>query len=295
MRLLDTIKAVSDYLEQSGVEDFLVDAELLALHAAGIDRLRAYMENPVVDRRLLSLINRLMKRRAHGEPLQYIIGHVDFLGLEIRVGKGVLIPRPETEMLVEEAIRTVNSKMLNVKSSEKTPSPFTLHPLAILDLCTGSGCIALALAKEFPAAQVYATDVSAKAVKYAKGNAGLNGIKNATFLKGPLFDPLEKHMRFDLITANPPYIRTSDIAGLQREVRDWEPDRALNGGEDGLDFYRKILSRAAGYLKERCYLLFELGVGQAEAVAEFAVNSGFNNVSIKKDFAGIERILKAER
>ncbi len=207
MRLLDTIKSSSDYLEKSGIADPLVDAELLVLHAAGMDRLRAYMDNPEADRRLLTRINRLVKRRAGGEPLQYIIGHVDFLGLEIRVGKGVLIPRPETELLVEEAIKTVKRKALGVKSSEKSPSAISLQPSAFLDLCTGSGCIALALAREFPDAQVYATDVSAKAIKYARDNADRNGIRNVTFLKGSLFTPVAEHMSFDLITANPPYIK----------------------------------------------------------------------------------------
>jgi release factor glutamine methyltransferase len=296
MRLLDTIKSSSDHLEKSGVVDPLVDAELLVLHAAGIDRLRAYMDNPEADLRLLSRINRLVKRRANGEPLQYIIGHVDFLGLEIRVGKGVLIPRPETEMLVEEAIKTVKRKELSVKSSEENPSPITHHPSQLfLDLCTGSGCISLALAKEFPAAKVYATDVSAKALKYAKGNAECNGIKNVIFLKGSLFTPVAEHMSFDLITANPPYISTSDISGLQREVREWEPLRALDGGEDGLDFYGEILSRAAGYLKEGGWIFFELGFGQSEAVAEIAVRSGFKNIELIREFAGIDRVLKAKK
>ena len=334
MRLLDTIKSSSDYLEKSGVVDPLVDAELLALHAAGIDRLRAYMDNPEADRRLLSRINRLVKRRAAGEPLQYILGHVEFLGVEIRVGKGVLIPRPETELLVEEAIKTVKNKALNVKRSGNNPSPVTHHPLhilqtgkskalsvysskknpsvlspsrvssaqgrsdlqpsAILDICTGSGCIALALAKEFPATRVYATDVSAKAIKYARDNADQNRIRNVTFLKGSLFTPLAEHS-FDLITANPPYINTSAISGLQREVREWEPLRALDGGEDGLDFYRKILSKAAGYLNEGGWIFFELGFGQSEAVAEIAAHAGFNNIELIKDFSGIDRVLQAER
>ena len=289
MRLLDTIKSSSDYLENSGIADPLVDAELLVLHAAGLDRLRAYMDNPVADRRLLSRINRLIKRRAGGEPLQYIIGHVDFLGLEIRVGKGVLIPRPETELLVEEAINTV-------KSPEKPHSPFTIHHShSFLDLCTGSGCIALALAREFPDAKVYATDVSAKALKYAKVNADLNGINNVTFLKGPLFGPAKEQMPFDLITANPPYILQSDIAGLQREVRDWEPVEALDGGQDGLDFYREIFSKASDHLKEHGSILLELGFGQSEAVAEIAAHAGFRNIELIKDFAGIDRVLKAAK
>jgi release factor glutamine methyltransferase len=293
MRLLDIIKSSSDYLEKFGVADPLVDAEILVLHAAGIDRLRAYMDNPETDHRLLSRINRLVKRRAAGEPLQYIIGHVDFIGLEIRVGKGVLIPRPETELLVEEAIKTVKRNALSLQSSGKNPSAFSLQPSAFLDLCTGSGCIALALAREFPDARIYATDVSAKAIKYTSDNAERNMIGNVTFLKGSLFTPVEEHMLFDLITANPPYISTSDISGLQREVREWEPLRALDGGVDGLDFYRKILARAAGYLKGEGWIFFELGFGQSESVVEIAAHAGFKNIELIKDFAGIDRVLKA--
>lgn len=296
MRLLDTIKSSSDYFEKAGIADPLVDAELLVLHAAGIDRLRAYIDNPVADRRLLLQINRLIKRRAGGEPLQYIIGYVDFLGLEIKVGKGVLIPRPETELLVEEAIKTVKRNALSVKSPEKNDSRFTIHhSQSFLDLCTGSGCIAIALAKEFPGAMVYGSDVSVKALKYAKGNADINGINNATFLHGPLFVPAKKRMPFDLITANPPYIMQSDIAGLQREVRDWEPAEALDGGKDGLHYYREILSSAAGYLKEHGSILFELGFGQSEVVKEIAERSGFKNITVVKDFAGIERVLQARK
>lgn len=296
MRLLDIIKSSSDYLEQSSVEDSLVDAELIVLHATGIERLRAYMDNPAVDRRLLSRINRLVKRRAGGEPLQYIIGQVDFLGLELRVGKGVLIPRPETELLVQEAIHSVERQKAEVGrcGGKKSPIPCPLS-LCFLDLCTGSGCIALALAKEFPAAKVYATDVSAKAITYARGNANSNGIRNIIFFKGSLFDPLDEDMTFDFITANPPYIRSSDIYGLQREVKDWEPVEALDGGADGLEFYRAIFSKAAWYLKEHGFILFELGFGQAEAVAEIAGKSGFKNISLIKDFAGIYRVLKAEK
>ena len=294
MRLLDIIKSSADQLGEAGVPDALADAQLLVLHATGIERLHAYIDNPETERSLRSKINRLVKRRAAGEPLQYIIGHVDFLGLEIRVGKGVLIPRPETELLVEEAIKTVKRNELRVMGKEKHSSRITHYASrSFLDLCTGSGCIALALAKEFPSAGIYATDISAKALAYAKQNAEHNHIENVAFLKGSLFAPLKKKMTFDLITANPPYIMTSDIAGLQREVRDWEPVRALSGGEDGLDFYRKILSKASGYLKEDGCIIFELGFGQAEAVADIAKRSGFKQISVTKDFAEIDRVLKA--
>lgn len=289
MRLLDAVKSSSDYLEKFGVADQLVDAELLVLHAAGIDRLSAYIDNPETDRRLLSRINRLVRRRASGEPLQYITGHVDFLGLEIRVGKGVLIPRPETELLVEEAIKTVKSEMLPSKRSKTNQSHL------FLDLCSGSGCIALALAKEFPAAKVYATDISAKAIKYARDNADRNEVRNVTFLKGSLFTPVADQMSFDLIAANPPYIRSVDIAGLQREVREWEPVEALDGGADGLDFYRRIFPKAAGYLKKGGWIFFELGYGQAKAVSEIAAHAGLKNIGLIKDFAGIDRVLTAEK
>src|SRR3990172_9337879 len=193
MRLLDALKSASEYLEKAGVEDPFVDAELLVFHAAGTERLAAYVENPVVPKGLASKIKRLLARRARGEPLQYILGHVDFLGLKIHVGKGVLIPRPETELLVEEAMEEIKKK-----------GPGPLH---ILDLCTGSGCVALALAREFPRAEVYAADVSKTGVRYAKKNAALNGLGNIMFLTGSLFRPVGNDLSFDLITANPPYIK----------------------------------------------------------------------------------------
>ena len=147
----------------------------LSLHAAGMERLRAYIDNPEIDRSLRSKINRLVKRRASGEPLQYIIGQVDFLGLQIRVGKGVLIPRPETELLVEEAIKTVKSKMLNVKSSEKNPSAFSLQPSAHSRFMHRQRMHSTGAGKRVPLLhRIYATDVSAKALAYAKQNAEHN-------------------------------------------------------------------------------------------------------------------------
>ena len=285
MRLLDTIKSASETLERAGIADPLVDAELIVLHAAALDRLGAYLDNPEIDRGLASKISRLTKRRAGGEPLQYIIGHVDFLDLRITVGKGVLIPRPETELLAQEAIRVCRA------AAEKDRD----NLLSILDVCTGSGCIALSLAQALPAARVFGTDVSARALAYAKKNASDNGIRNITFMKGSLFCPVKEDMTFDLITANPPYIRTADIRGLQREIREWEPLRALDGGADGLGFYREILSKASAYLKKDGCILLELGFGQAEPVREIAGESGFRNITLIKDFSGIERVLKAEQ
>jgi release factor glutamine methyltransferase len=295
MRLLDALKSSTEYLEKTGIGDAFADAEILTFHAAGADRLAAYMENPEITKELRAKIHRLIRRRAKGEPLQYIIGSVEFLGLTISVGKGVLIPRPETELLAEEAIRIVRSSKFKVQSS----IPFntqesTIPAIRILDLCTGSGCIALALAKALPEADVCGTDVSKVALRFANRNADANGIGNATFFAGSLFAPLPAGAVFDLIVSNPPYISSGEVPGLQREIKDWEPLEALDGGADGLDFYRRIFSDAGRYLRPGGGVICELGFGQATAVREMAQNYAFSNVAVKKDYAGIERILKAE-
>ncbi|MBA4371498.1 MAG: peptide chain release factor N(5)-glutamine methyltransferase [Thermodesulfovibrio sp.] len=280
MRILDALRAATETLERAGIDDPLADAEILTWHTADIDRLTAFLDNPEISPQILARIRRLTTRRAKGEPVQYIVGQVEFCGLKISVGKGVLIPRPETELLVEEAVKAVIRQ------------PASL-PARILDLCTGSGCIALALAKEFPTAKVIGTDISQKALRYAKKNASANNITNVTFMKGSLFAPIKRGTTFDLITANPPYILSCEIPGLQTEVRDWEPHGALDGGNDGIDFYREIFNHAGSCLKPAGSLFMELGYGQAKAVAEIASRSGFEIIAVIRDLAGIQRILHA--
>ena len=205
-------------------------------------------------------IDALASRRTRREPLQYIIGHVEFHGLKIKVGQGVLIPRPETELLAEEVIKAVQRSAFSVQRKSKDSELQTSNSeLRILDLCTGSGCLALAIAKHFPDAEVYGTDISKDAIKYAKENAELNGIRNVTFLKGSLFEPLSQLLThnsslltFNVIVSNPPYIRSGDILNLQPEINKWEPRNALDGGEDGLSYYRTILSEAPKYLTPPC-------------------------------------------
>lgn len=280
MRILDALRAAAEILEKAGIDDPLADAEILTWHATGTDRLTAFLDNPEISPQTLAKIRRMTTRRAKGEPVQYIAGHVEFCGMRIAVGKGVLIPRPETELLVEEAVKTLNS----------------CHPelsADILDLCTGSGCIALALAKEFPCAKVIGTDLSPKALRYARENTSTSGLGNVTFRKGSLFGPIKRGETFDLITANPPYIIRSEISELQREVKDWEPVNALDGGNDGLDFYREILGRAGRYIKPAGSLIMELGYGQAGTVSDIAIQNGFDVISITRDLAGIERVLHA--
>jgi len=292
MRLLDVLRSMTDLLESEGIEDAFVDSEALVLHASGIDRLKAYTENPEIDDRHVSIIRRLVDRRARGEPVQYIIGHVEFLGLDIQVGKGVLIPRPETELLALEAVHQIKNEKPEVMDS----SPLTPYSsLRILDLCTGSGCVALALGRDFPDAEIIGTDISVEALGFAGRNASANGIDNVVFLKGSLFEPVSGLPPFDLIVSNPPYIRSRDIEGLQREIREWEPLSALDGGEDGLVFYRDIFFGAGPYIGGAGKIIAEIGFDQAEEVREIAERAGFRNISFKEDFAGMERIVKAEK
>jgi release factor glutamine methyltransferase len=286
MRALDKLREAKELLEQYGIEDANREAEIIITHCLGIDRTVLYRDNIEISKEELEKIDEFLKMRSKREPLQYILGYVDFYGLKIKVGKGVLIPRPETEILAEVAIETVKREALSV--------------MRILDLCTGSGCLALALAKEFPAAKVYGTDISKIAIQYAEENARINRIGNVTFLEGSLFEPIKKLptvdcplFTFDLIVSNPPYIKRGDIKNLQLEIKDWEPVEALDGGENGLDYYRAIIPEAKGYLKREGFLIFEIGAGQSEEVRKIAKDAGFGNISLIKDYAGIERIFVA--
>lgn len=285
--MLDILKSATQYLEEAGVIDAGVDAELLVLQSTGIDRATAYRDNPEVKDDAWTSVVELLERRAAGEPVQYISGSVDFLGLAIEVGRGVLIPRPETELVAVEGVRVLRNRMQAVSG----PGSANFR---ILDLCSGSGCIALVLGREFPDADIFGTDVSGIAIRYAERNAGINGITNITFLEGSLYEPLEGMAPFDVIISNPPYIITSDIKGLQREIREWEPANALDGGPDGLGFYRRIFSGAKGHLNKGGVVVLELGFGQAGEVTKIAREAGFRKIDVKRDLAGLERVLIAE-
>ncbi len=289
MKALVKIKEVAAYLRSCGIDDADKEAEILLTQGIGIDRVTLYRGDPALSEDQIKRLEKILQRRAKREPLQYILGYAEFYGMNIKVGPGVLIPRPETELIVEEAIKAVTSNKLQVTSKDlKQFSENSL--LKILDLCTGSGCLALAIAKHLPVAAVYGTDLSEIAVEYAMENAKINRIKNVTFLKGHLFEPV-KDMRFDMIVSNPPYIKRPDIQNLQPEIREWEPVEALDGGEDGLKFYKEILQHAPEYLNNNGFIIIESGQGQANDVIKIAEGSKLKNISIIKDYAGIERIL----
>ena len=299
MTALDRMKEITEFLRGLGIDDAHKESEIIVTHCLGIDKASLYRDNPVLSERDVKEIDTVLQRRAKREPLQYIIGHVEFCGLKIKVGQGVLIPRPETELLAEEVIKAVQRSAFSVQRKSKDSELQTSNSeLRILDLCTGSGCLALAIAKHFPDAEVYGTDISKDAIRYANENAVLNDIRNVTFLKGSLFEPLSQLLThnsslltFDVIVSNPPYIRSGDILNLQPEINKWEPRNALDGGEDGLSYYRTILSEARRYLMLSGVIFLEIGEGQAEEVSVIAMQNGFCNISVIKDYAGIERIV----
>ncbi|MEE8186014.1 MAG: peptide chain release factor N(5)-glutamine methyltransferase [Thermodesulfobacteriota bacterium] len=242
-----------------------------------------------------------VKRRMKGEPLQYIIEKQEFWGLDFKVTSDVLIPRPETEHLVEEAINEIRGQDSGYRGQgveTRNPISGTRYPKLILDLCTGSGCIAVSIASEIPEVSCFAIDISDAALQVASENAAVHGVlERIEFIEGDLFEPLEGKglkRRIDIVVANPPYIKWDTIPTLQTEIRDFEPEVALRGGRDGLDFYRRIIFGAPDYLSEDGFLLMEVGYGQSGAVRAIFEDSGYTwAVDIKKDYAGIDRVVKA--
>ncbi|MFH2011818.1 MAG: peptide chain release factor N(5)-glutamine methyltransferase [Pseudomonadota bacterium] len=285
--ILQLLNRTSQYFNEKGIENPRLDSEVLLAHSLKTSRLNLYLnyDKPVLKNELKEY-RELIKRRIRREPLQYITGHQEFWSLNLKVNEGVLIPRPETEILVEEALKTFFQN-----------EPF-YQLINILELGTGSGAIAIALAKELRRVMIVATDISDVAVKTAKENASLHGVEeNITFLQGSLFKPVsERTGAFSLVISNPPYIPIESFKDLQPEVRDFEPRVALNGGQEGLKFYRKILSQAGRYLAKDGWLMMELGEGQAEKVTRLIELTGeFSSSYIVKDFSGIERVVKAQK
>ena len=265
-KLSSVKKRVEEKLAEKGIDG--ADGEWILCEVTGKKR-SELSEDCTLSAGKVEKIDKLLEERLTGKPLWYILGTCNFYGYDFKVDGRVLIPRPETEELVSEALKLV-------KAGDR-----------VLDLCTGSGAIAVTVALK-TGATVVASDVSADAVALAKENALRLGA-NVEFLQGDLFGSVTGV--FDVILSNPPYIPTADIAGLQTEVKDHEPMLALDGGEDGLDFYRRIAAEAGGFLKEGGTLLLEVGEGEAEKAAEML--RGFCNVRIIKDLEGIERIVAA--
>lgn len=258
-------------LEISHIADAKTDAWLLMEMSCKIDRKFYYMhmEEELSDD-LLKEYELVIKKRAEHIPLQYIVGETEFMGLKFKVNSNVLIPRQDTETLVEEALKVVKPGM------------------KVLDMCTGSGCIIISIMHNVEDVKGYAVDISKQALNVAKENAKLNEV-SILFERGDLFETVSD--KFDIIVSNPPYIPTAVIPKLMPEVQGFEPIEALDGKEDGLYFYRKIVSQSMDHLNPEGFLMLEIGCDQGKAVTQMMSEAGFGNICTKKDLAGNDRVV----
>lgn len=270
-----------EFLREAGIEEASIDAWLLLEHVTGISRAK-YLCDPamVVNEKDALRYCELMEQRAKRIPLQHLTGEQEFMGYTFKVNEHVLIPRQDTEVLVEEAIK------------------FLRPGKSVLDMCTGSGCILLSLLK-MGAEKYYmrnvkgtAVDISEEALKVASANANALGVE-VSFVQSDLFENVDINVtgKFDILVSNPPYIRTAVIEELQDEVKLYDPFIALDGKEDGLYFYRKIVESCVNYLNEKAMVLFEIGHDQGEDVSNLLKDTGFSNVWVKKDLAGLDRVV----
>ncbi len=287
MTLRELLNGGVTLLKEKGISDAALEAEMLLCHLLNKDRIHlyAYGREPVAEELRRRYFD-LLEERAAGRPLQYILGTAEFMGVSLMVDESVLIPRQDTELLAEEAFRALSD-----------PLRFPGRP-RVLDLCTGSGALAIAVAKGIPNARVAAADLSAQALELARRNAAAAGVAGSIeFYQGDLFEPLEGKTAYDLILSNPPYIATAVIDTLAVEVRAHEPRMALDGGPDGLSVIRRILGEAPRRLKPGGLLLMEIGYDQAEAVKALALGEGkpFAEGRILRDLGGNHRVLEAWR
>lgn len=281
-----TVKRILDWtiphLKSQGSESPRLDAEILLAHARGCPRIQLYTnyDQPLTDPQRATMRD-LVKRRSAAEPVAYLVGHREFFGLDFRVTKDVLIPRPDTETLVVDAIESLKSQAA----------------ARVLDVGTGSGCIAISLAVNCPNAEVTAIDLSQAAIDIATANAETHNVAGRIrWLCGDLFDPLTADEQFDLIASNPPYIAAAEIETLAADVRLHEPRSALDGGPDGLDVIRRLIAGAPQYLVSQGKLLIEISGEQADAVTQLlAANGHFDDIAVLKDLAKQPRVVRAVR
>ena len=275
MTYREAIETGTRILQKENIADAKIDAWYLLQMACKIDRNFYYLheEDELTAEQQSEYVSTVHKRAEH-VPLQYIIGEQEFMGLKFKVNSNVLIPRQDTETLVEEALRVAKPGM------------------RVLDLCTGSGCIIISLAKNVADISCTGSDISKQALLVAKENAKANEVE-VEWERSDLFENISG--TFDLIVSNPPYIPTGEIPGLMPEVRDFEPVDALDGKEDGLYFYRIITEKSPEYLTSDGYLYFEIGYDQGEAVSAMMRQCGYTQVEVIKDLAGNDRVVKGRK
>ncbi len=274
-----TIEAIvrwaTDDFRGRGIDSPRLDAELLLAHALGATRMQLIVDSkrPLAAPEL-ARFRELVKRRRVREPVAYLLGEREFYGRKFRVDKRVLVPRPDTETLVEVALKRTRARSMSMRA---------------LDICTGSGCVATTLGRERVTSHVLATDLSADALAVARDNALRLGAYNVAFRRADLFAGIAGP--FDVITANPPYIPSAEIATLDADVRDFEPRGALDGGADGLDLVRRVVDGARALLEDGGILAVEVGSGQAGEARACFERSGYVEIEIARDYAKIERVV----
>lgn len=279
-KLIEILKWSKEYLEKKDVTSARLNAEYIIAHVLKYDRLSLYLnyEKPLLIKEKKEIKDLLKKRAEDKIPLQYLIGEEEFYGYKFEVNTNVLIPRPETERLVEESIKLI----VNI-----------LEPM-VLDIGTGSGAIAISIAKEIPASKVLGVDISDKALEVANRNKELNEVNNLKFLKSDIFSNI-KFNNFDLIISNPPYIAEEEYITLMPEVKDHEPKLALLAKDSGNYFYKEISKNAMKFLNDNGILAFEIGYNQGEIVKNLMEKNNFKNVKIIKDYNNIDRVVLGEK
>lgn len=282
LTIVEAINKTADYLNQKGIESARLNAELLLAHVLKCRRINLYLnyETPLTSNELENF-RELIKRRLKFEPLQYILGKTEFFGLEFEVNPSVLIPRPETELLIETVLETIDKNRF----------------YNILDVGSGSGNIAITLAKNIPDVMVTGIEISDEAIATSKRNAKLHQVEDKIiFVKKNIFEVTDlNNDQFDYIVSNPPYISISDYAKLAPELLNYEPKIALTDCGDGLTFYKRIVDLAETLLKIGGKIFFEIGVYQAEMVNKILLDAGFDQINIRKDYANINRIIYGVR
>ncbi len=306
-RLLDWTRG---HFAERGIEQPRLEAELLLAHTLGMPRIDLYLHyEREVDEDGRVRFRDLVRRRARREPARYLVGACEFMSLAFKVTPDCLIPRPETELLVEEVLDRAGAKR-----SRKTPAaadagaaaapllgaaPETPSAPTVIDLCTGGGCVAVSVAVHLAGSRVVATDLAAAALAVARENAQAHGVADRiTFLEGDLFEPLDAADAepADFLVANPPYVTEAEWEGLAPEIREHEPRAALVAGPEGTEVIARIVKGAPAYLRAGGTLLVEIGASQGLAVAEMAsAVRGLGEVEVRKDYAGLDRVLVARR
>ncbi|HLB74380.1 MAG TPA: peptide chain release factor N(5)-glutamine methyltransferase [Sedimentisphaerales bacterium] len=303
--ILKLLNWVTAYFTDKGIDAPRLSAEILLSHVLSLKRIELYTQfDKPVDQEQLRILHALVKRAGQDEPVAYLTGKTEFYSIELDITPDCLIPRPETELLVERAIEFLRARVAKgaricdaLEAGQLCAAAGTSTQF-VCDLCTGSGCIAVAIAKNFPGARIIATDICDAALSVAAANVEKHHLKEQiTLLSGDLFEPLVPQLdtsKFDLIVCNPPYVSAPEFEALERNVKDYEPKLALFAGDDGLDVYRRIIEKADLFLKPDAALMLEIGYAQGPALRDLLERTNvFVQINIEKDFHNNDRVVTA--